>query len=783
MLDLKTLRLITQNGLLNFSAGHILDGIAALRTLLPYCASETIVACEAESLEKNYHYMLSFLRKGGDDQQRNDVQAKIQRQGAALLEQTSRAIRIQIGSDRYGKAWAYLKENFGPDIQKNVLEAFKSAPFKGEPEGERQDDLFDLLWTSPLWTPQDTAFWYDFFLGQRDMIQQHLAGALFLSAWEYHDAEKMQLLALLADSECRRTRISAVSYLLLLRLRHNEQAALLPPLPASLLTKKGRKLIAKVQYEMLLMLVSEKDMKQELEEIGQLSHDIVTGKQTLDLSNFRTLLETRGQHLRNRLKRGLDPNLSKTALLHNCKYLNRIAHWFLPFDKTHPLFQSVMIDENGNEKQNLSTLVDLILDCDTDKIATLYLIANDKDFSKAVQQFDNQELPDLENAVIPEYTFRFIIQDLYRFFGHSPLHGQLANPFREELTLLELPELTGLFTAADCISCCNLLYELERDKQVLSIVDNLIGREGASVPALMLKARVLKTLSNSPLKGENSLPLREGWGGSFPLRGGWVGSAISCARSAEILQPDNTDILQFLTECYAAQHRFEEELEYLQRLAELLPDDPSFRRLIPMTMIKAGRKEEALQLLFKLDYETTEDDPTIIAAIADTALDLGKLDIAERYTLKEMETPSGEKPLPNPLLKEREKPPLGEVWRGSRGLRGYLRMGHIRLLQNDWKSSIQHYEQFVNAFCKETGKDIKAALALLDSQWSTLNAQLSTPNGQWSTVNGQWSTVNGQRSMVNGKWLNGKWYDLLLIRDILQAEAEQSAKESPGGTA
>ena len=719
MLDLKTLRLITQNGLLNFSAGHILDGIDALRTLLPYCASETIVACEAESLEKNYHYMLSFLRKGGDDQQRNDVQAKIQRQGAALLEQTSRAIRIQIGSDRYGKAWAYLKENFGPDIQKNVLEAFKSAPFKGEPEGERQDDLFDLLWTSPLWTPQDTAFWYDFFLGQRDMIQQHLAGALFLSAWEYHDAEKMQLLALLADSECRRTRISAVSYLLLLRLRHNEQAALLPPLPASLLTKKGRKLIAKVQYEMLLMLVSEKDMKQELEEIGQLSHDIVTGKQTLDLSNFRTLLETRGQHLRNRLKRGLDPNLSKTALLHNCKYLNRIAHWFLPFDKTHPLFQSVMIDENGNEKQNLSTLVDLILDCDTDKIATLYLVANDKDFSKAVQQFDNQELPDLENAVIPEYTFRFIMQDLYRFFGHSPLHGQLANPFREELTLLELPELTGLFTAADCISCCNLLYELERDKQVLSIVDNLIGREGASVPALMLKGQVLMHLKR-------------------------YAEAQGQLRSAEILQPDNTDILQLLTECYAAQHRFEEELEYLQRLAELLPDDPSFRRLIPMTMIKAGRKEEALQLLFKLDYETTEDDPTIIAAIADTALDLGKLDIAERYTLKEMKDP------PQPSLKGRESSPFkGELERVS----SLLRMGHIRLLQNDWKSSIQHYEQFVNAFCKETGKDIKAALALLDSQWS----------------------------MVNGQWSMNK--DLLLIRDILQAEAEQSAKENPGGTA
>ena len=101
-------------------------------------------------------------------------------------------------------------------------------------------------------------------------------------------------------------------------------------------------------------------------------------------------------------------------------------------------------------------------------------------------------------------------------------------------------------------------------------------------------------------------------------------------------------------------------------------------------------------------------------------------------------------------------------------------MGHIRLLQNDWKSSIQHYEQFVNAFCKETGKDIKAALALLDSQWLTLNAQLSTLNPKLSTLNSQLSTPNGQWSMNK---------DLLLIRDILQAEAEQSAKENPGGTA
>ena len=103
MIDLKTLRLITQNGLQAFAIGRVLDGIAALRTLLPYCATETIICAEADNLEKNYHYMLSFLRKGGDDEKRGEVQAKIQRRGIALLGQASRAIRLSQNSDHYSK--------------------------------------------------------------------------------------------------------------------------------------------------------------------------------------------------------------------------------------------------------------------------------------------------------------------------------------------------------------------------------------------------------------------------------------------------------------------------------------------------------------------------------------------------------------------------------------------------------------------------------------------------------------------------------------------------------
>ena len=661
MIDAKTLRLITQNGLQAFSLGRILDGIDALRTLLPYCATETIVSAETESLEENYHRMLDFLRQGGKDEKRNEVQAKIQRQGVALLEQANRAIRLNRGCDIYCNTLNRLKEVSGG--QTTLLDKWNSI-ITPEETADVQDNLFDLLWTSPFWTAEDTAFWYDFLLKQRDMVQQHLEGAIFLALWEHYDAEKMQLLNLLAESECHRTQLSAIVYLLLLRIRHKELVPLMPSLPKSLLSRKGKQQVAQVQNEMLLMLVSEKDLEKEMQEAESITNDLLSGKQTLNADNVKDIVSLRGRYLRNRLKRGLDINLSKVALLHTCDYMRRVAHWFIPFDKTHPLFQSVMIDEKGNEKQHLSTLVDFIMDCDIDKLTMLYLVANDKNFAKVAQQLDNQELPDIENAVIPPYTFRFIMQDLFRFFMHSPLSSQLINPFRQTETLLHFPELAKLFSIEDCVSSCKLLFEIGHQEPVVSILDDVIQREGATASALLLKGQVLK--------GQ-----------------GKYNDAINCARSAEMLEPENTDILQFLVECYSAQKRHEEVLEYLQKLAELQPDDRRVRRLIPITLDKLGRKEEALQLFFKLDYESTEDDEdygTILSCIADTALGLDKLDIAERYTQKELELFNGKLPS------------------------AFMRAGHIKLLQGDWKGCLDNYIQSVKAYQESSGQEAGIAI-------------------------------------------------------------------------
>lgn len=689
MIDLKTLHLIRENGLQAFAQGHILDGIATVRTLLPYCASEAVVCAEAESVEKNYHCMLSYLRGGGEDGKRNEVQNKIQRQGIALMEQASRAIRLGLHKDAYSKAFdnsndALLHPN------PSYKEKFEGGLLTPEEFSEMQDDIFDLLWTSNLWTARDTAYWYDFLLRGRDMVQQHFMGAIFLSLWEYYDDEKMQLLGILSDSECHRTRYTAIVYLLLIRIRYKELTPLMPPLPKSLLSAKGRKLVAQVQYEMLLVLVSEKDMERELKEAEELTKRIVpfllrqkkenggeevpTQEDQEDMAKtLHSVISMRGRYLKNRLQRGLDINLSKLPLLHNCDYMVRIAHWFLPFDKTHPLFQSVMIDKDGNEKQNLSTMVDLILDCDVDKLAMLYLLANDKDFSNAAQKLDDQMIPKTEGAATQEYSFRYILQDLYRFFNHSPLHTQVVNPFKSEDTWLDFPDLAELFSADSHVKCCQLLFEIGRDKQVLRLIDELISRKGASASALQLKGQVLIHQQRHK-------------------------EAVSCLRSAEILQPDNADILRLLTECYAAQHWFDGELECLQRLSEMFPDDDTYHRLIPMAMFKAGRNEEALKSFFKLDYEKP-DDADIVQHIAMTALKLGKLDLAERYVEKGLQLSVGNK------------------WTC------YICGGHVRLIRGNWHDAMDYYEQYVSSFCQETGQDAGNALKQFDKDRGLLCQQ------------------------------------------------------------
>ena len=262
------------------------------------------------------------------------------------------------------------------------------------------------------------------------------------------------------------------------------------------------------------------------------------------------------------------------------------------------------------------------------------------------------------------------------------------------------------------VSLGELLLELGKKKLTIRLLHEAIETGGATAAALLLSAKAHQQL-------------------------GELGQAVSLARSAEMLEPQNVEVLRFLAECYVRQGRHEEELEYLRKMEQLGTPAPGLALLIAAATAAAGRKEEALQLYFKLDLEMPDDAgerPRVLSAIADIALQLGKLDVSQRYTEKELELPDRDQS------------------------EAHMRLGHISLLRGDWKSSISHYTSFINAFVQHHGGEPAAALARLKQSWQTLDAQRSM-------VNGQRSMLNGQRSMEP---------DLLLIHDILQASADGS---------
>ncbi len=126
MIDNKTLNLITEKGLQSMASGHTLDGIAALRTLTPYCAGDDILRAKADNLEDSYSRMLAVLRHCGEDKMRNHVCPAIRRQAIALVQQVHRAIRLTRKDDLYSQTYTNLHDRYGHDMQKALTQKWAS---------------------------------------------------------------------------------------------------------------------------------------------------------------------------------------------------------------------------------------------------------------------------------------------------------------------------------------------------------------------------------------------------------------------------------------------------------------------------------------------------------------------------------------------------------------------------------------------------------------------------------------------------------------------------------
>lgn len=659
-MDAKTRDNLVQSCMNDFVQYRLSSALETLSTIVHYCINQELKT-KAESLAENYKYMISFLSQGNVDAKAAEIQDNIMLQGLEVLQMANRDIRLSALEDTYAKTHRQLIETYG-DPKSSLLNNW-NALLSPDEQHKAQSHLFYFLWTSGHWTSRDTTLWYDFLSRQTEFVVRHLLGGIFLSIWEYPDAEKLTLLKEISSSADSNIQCTAAVYLLLLAQKYRNYPLLLQIAGINPLDKMLSKYIYRMEYAILLIHWTLLMNKEEEDEIGKFS-DCVSEDMV------KQFMEKKVKFYRKMLSHNLDANLSSRVYLYKTtQFTKEISNWFLPFDKDSNFVQNIITDDKGKQDTRLLALINNNLDCDLDKYALLSMLQNKKNMDIALSQIEGAEVVSekAESRVMP-YD---IVRILYRFFEHSMLKDELQSPFAWSVLLWDNPQMQDSFGTNECIEVCKVLLHIKRTSAALRILNKLMDSYGADTETLILAADCEMT------------------GGNFR-------KALVYLKQAELLEEDNVMLLGKIQQCYRELGMFDDQIQCLRRMEELCPDDINNSILLVEALNTEGRYKEELEVLFKIDYKKP-DNPEVMKALTHCALHAQEYTIAAKYNNRLLQL--GDYPQPQGLM---------------------LTSGHIHFLQGMWKEALLDYKQMVKHL-KAANKYMDEMVSYFDSNSTILH--------------------------------------------------------------
>ncbi len=654
MIDISTLYAIHQQAteaLLDF---RIAEGLRGLSVLMQECEDQQL-ARETEAATQDYERMMDFLAQGGQDDKHSEVQDSLVRHLLRTLDATVRQIRIQKAEDLYSKAFVRLRNNFGSELADALRRQWNNQQGMTE-RYETQDLLFDLLWTMPMWDSHQTAEWFEFLSRLDELTRQHLEGGIILSLWEYFDEEKLTLLRLLGESEEPAVRTRAVTAYLLLTLKYEKRLALYPEAELDTKDKELARIAQAVQRELILMQESPRVNKAINHELASLNFREIGNEA------FQNSLKEAMQKYGKFLMLGIDLDLNKVSLLHSSRFLRSISHWWAPFDESRPTVQEVFIRQNGEYAEGLRNLFSRSTECSVNRYAICEAIQQHVDLASLDQQMlrfmqqrdEEDDDDDDDKPKKPEETkftpvqnerrlIRGFVQNLYRFFNHSPLSNEVSNAFELNLLLSDNPLLRPIFNPQQLTQTAHLLIHFQQSKPAFHLLQEVAETEGAS-------AELLRAIAQCK-QSEGDLP-----------------KAAQYFSQADLLQEDDPWTLCQLEICYANMKRYDRLWEILQRLDRIQPEDESITRRMAACLIMQERHAEALNYLYKVEL-SEHIDPSVITQIALSSAHVKRFENAEKYIQKRLD-------MEQPLLKEER-----------------LKFGAIYFAQGRWNEALTYFQQ------------------------------------------------------------------------------------------
>ena len=641
-MDNVTLNNITSSCRKELSALFVNSGLEQLRIIARYCSDSQIIT-QVEELIENYHCMLAFLAGGGKDEERSITQERICKKAQEILRIAHRDIRLQNEQGKYSAAFHELKNLYGVEPEEELLRKWGANPLPDE-QLLLQDHLFNLIWTSSLWCQKDTARWYEFISRQADFVKLHFIGAVIISLWEYYDENKFSLLFLFTDTESQKLNALTISALVLLAEKYQKEITLSPELLKSYQNSNVAKFISKVIKEKLLMEQTLIALKKEQDDMAGFSLN-------MSQEEIEKLMNKKMANLRFMIEKGLDINLgNRTELWYKCDFLrNNISHWWIPFEKSSPVFEELLLDKDGNFNKQAYQILDLPSECDIDRYAMFSFLARTKYKStfidQMIQSLDMAGLTDEENLVPYVNHLKTTMQNLYRIFVHSPIRNEIENPFSWPHNFWENQLFKELFTEENIIELCSEMLDTQIYDQPVAWLNKVAETTGTSPAMLKIKSNCF-------------------------YKEGKYAQAIEPLTQILFFEEENEWALSLMQKCYEKLGRKDKQLEIIRKLIQLKPDNDSYLTSEAIVLIELERYEEALKTLFHLDY-IKPDNMVFKSCIETCAIHLRKFDLALRYNQAILE---------NTDYKERYYE--------------HLTAGHIHFAMGNWKEALACYKEF-----------------------------------------------------------------------------------------
>lgn len=591
-------------------------------------------------LRSEYQLMADYWLKGYPDPQREEVCRQLLRRlhvlvsnvgvrawlrGSAYLQGVSN--RTRSGGHNWsvaavrGELEGFVAEQAMLELQPDHVRNHEQQQLY-ERHQQQMNNLFDYIWTSDAWNESLEQAFLDILLSPTvdSVDQQLMVSAITLSAMNAFDICKLRLLAEVycqsADERVRQRALVGWAFSL-----SDSSVELFPEvtaMTAALMADAGSRQELtelqmqvfycisadddnrKIQRDIMPNIMSNANYRVTRDGIEEVEEDPM--QDILDPEASERNLERMEESVRKMLdmqKAGSDIYFGGFSQMKRYPFFNEMSNWFVPFYEQHPAISAIM--GSGRGRTFLKAIVKRGPFCDSDKYS--FALAFDQVAQRIPDSLMNlldsgeakmvgMELQNSDDGQAA-YIRRMYLQNLYRFFRVFSHRSDFRNPFSNADGYLFY--VRWIANGADDMAADVQQAMAERTDELVAFLckrrlyaeaDRVLRAYNGPMTAHLYQLKGNVLLALHPDSGrEAAAAFRSA------LDGGRSEAALSGLARAAFREAD-----------------YELALNSYDQLLDMQPDKKSYLLNRAVCLMRLFQCDEALKTLYRLNYETPDDD-------------------------------------------------------------------------------------------------------------------------------------------------------------------------------